>query len=290
MRLGMALGGGSLRGAAHVGILEVLEENGIFPDIIAGTSAGSIVASLYASGFRPKQIADFFNFLPTIKEHDLAKAMSLTEEPVQVTSWLPKLPKGIIPSGLLEKLLAIFIGRKKFDQLKKPLAVIATDAYNGQGVIFTSSSQQIVLPSGGSFTIERNKVIVEAVTASCAIPGIFTPKIIDKKTLVDGGVIDNVPADIVKGMGADVVIAVDLGFNVKQTAPFKHIIDIILQTFDIMGQRISNFITTEYADLTLRPVTGHAALYDFHKIPYLIATGRQEAERMMPEIKRVLKK
>lgn len=290
MRLGMALGGGSLRGAAHVGILQVLEENGIVPDIIAGTSAGSIVASFYASGFKPKQIADFFNYLPSVKEHDLAKAMPLVEEPVQVTSWLPKLPKGVISSSILEKMLSIFIGRKKFDQLKKPLAIVATDVYNGQGVVYTSSNQQIVLPSNGEFTIERNKVVIEAVTASCAIPGVFTPKTIGQKTLVDGGVVDNVPADIVRGMGADVVIAVDLGFNVNQTTPFKHMIDIILQTFDIMGQRISNFVTAEYADLTLRPVTGSAALYDFHKIPYIIETGRQEAERMMPEIKKVLRK
>jgi NTE family protein len=291
MKLGIALGGGSLRGAAHVGILQVLEENGIIPDLVAGTSAGSIVASLFASGLKAKQIANFFNFLPGLKERDLAKFMSVEkEELIQVTSWLPKIPKGLISSNLLEKLLAIFIGRKTFDQLKKPLAVIATDIYNGQGVVYTSTNQRINLPPDGKFTLERNKVVIEAVTASCAIPGVFTPKTIGQKTLVDGGVVDNVPADIVKGMGADIVIAVDLGFNVNQTTPFRHMIDIILQTFDIMGQRITNLITTDYADLTLRPVTGSATLYDFHKIPYLIETGRQEAERRLPEIKKILRK
>lgn len=289
MKLGMALGGGSLRGAAHVGILLVLEENGIIPDIIAGTSAGSIVASLSASGFKAKQIADFFNFLPTLKERDIKKAMPMAQEQAYETSWLPKLPMGIINSNLLEKMLAIFIGRKKFDQLKKPLAVIATNVYNGQGVVYTSTKQKLDLPPNGKFTIERNKVVVEAVTASCAIPGIFTPKTIEEKTLVDGGLVDNVPADIVKGMGADVVLAVDLGFNVNQTTPFKHMIDIILQSFDIMGQRITNFVTADYADLTLRPVTGSAALYDFHKIPYFIEAGRQEAERMLPEIRKILR-
>mgnify|MGYP003804051399 FL=1 len=226
--------------------------------------------------------------MPNLKEDDLTQAMPLAQEQIHASSWLPKLPMGIINSNLLEKILAIFLGRKSFEQLKKPLAVVATDVYTGQGVIYTSTKQQIDLPLDGKFTIERAQVVIEAVTASCAIPGIFTPKTIGEKTLVDGGVVDNVPADIVKGMGADIVIAVDLGFNVNQTTPFKHMVDIILQTFDIMGQRITNFVTADYANLTLQPVTGTATLCDFHKIPHIIEAGRQEAKRMLPEIRKIL--
>lgn len=288
MKLGIALGGGSLRGAAHVGILQVLEEHGIIPDIIAGTSAGSIVGSLLAAGIKPKQIGSFFNFLSTIKENEL-KVMPLSEQKIQGISWLPKLPMGILSSKYLEKILAIFIGRETFEQMKKPLAVVATDAYSGEGVVFTSENQKLIIPSNSKFAVERNKIVIEAVSASCAIPGIFTPQTIGKRTLVDGGLVDNVPADIVKGMGADVVIAVDLGFNVNQPDPFKHMVDILIQTFDIMGQRITDLVTADYADLTLKPVTGSARLYDFHKIPHLIETGRQEAVRMLPEIYRILR-
>lgn len=288
MKIGIAFGGGGLRGAAHIGVLQVLLEHNIVPEVIAGTSAGSIVGSFYASGMTIKQMINLLALLPKVRSEDLQKALEPPQVSIQAVSWLPTLPMGIVNVKYLEWLLSKLLGTKKFHQLSKPLAIVAADIYRGETVIYTSKSPKINLPRVGRFAVETDAYLHEAVAASCAIPGIFTPKTIGKRTLVDGGLVDNVPADIVKAMGADVVIGVDLSFGVYQSTPFKHVVDILLQTYDIMGQRISDFVTRQYADITLLPATGNAALYDFAKIPAMLEAGRKEAKKMLPEITKII--
>lgn len=290
MTVGIAFGGGGLRGAAHIGILQELLDNNIAPGLIAGTSAGSIVGSFFAVGMRPKQMINLLSILPRLGIKDLEKALEPPQASVQAVGWLPSLPMGIINSKYLETIFSKILGNKKFDQLLIPLAIVAADLYNGETVIYCSKKQRLQLPANSNFAVETDAYVHEAVTASCAIPGIFTPKTIGKRTLVDGGLVDNVPADVVRAMGADVVIGVDLGFGVYQGTPFKHVVDVLLQTYDIMGQRIVDIVTGQYADLTIKPATGSAALYDFQKIPKLIEAGRKEARKMMPEINKVIKK
>jgi len=290
MTLGIAFGGGGLRGAAHIGILQELLDNNIVPELVSGTSAGSIVGSLFAVGMRPKQMINLLSLLPKLGKKELEKALEPPQANVQAASWLPSLPMGIINGKYLEALLSRLLGNKKFEQLPVPLAIVAADLYNGETVIYCSKKLRLQLPSNGNFVVETDAYVHEAVTASCAIPGIFTPKTIGTRTLVDGGLVDNVPADVARAMGADIVIGVDLGFGVYQSAPFKHVIDILLQSYDIMGQRIVNIVTGQYADLTIQPATGSAALYEFQKIPKMIEAGRIAARKMMPEIKKIFKK
>lgn len=290
MKLGLALGGGGLRGAAHIGILHELLENDIVPDMIAGTSAGSIIASFFAAGFSPKKMTELISYLPFVGKKELERALEPPPPEPQVLSWLPLLPMGIINSKYLEMLLAKVLGKKKFDQLLLPLAVVGADLYNGETVIYCSQKQTFRFSGSGRTVVETQALVHQAVTASCAIPGIFTPVKVGHRTLVDGGLVNNVPADVLRAMGADVVLGVDLGFHVEHTTPFKHIFDVLLQTYDIMGQRITDFITGKYADLILKPATGSAALYDFHKIPGIIEAGRREARRKMPEIKKIIGK
>lgn len=290
MKIGLALGGGGLRGAAHIGVLHELLENEIVPDLLAGTSAGSIIASFFAAGLSPKKMVELISYLPRVGKEELEKALEPMPSQPQLLSWLPSLPMGLISSNYLGLLLAKVLGSKKFEEMLLPLAVVAADLYSGETVIYSSRKQKFRFPSPGRFAIETQAYVHQAVMASCAIPGIFTPVKIGRRTLVDGGLVDNVPADILRAMGADVVIGVDLSFGVEQLTPFRHVFDVLLQTYDIMGQRITDFITGQYTDLTLKPATGYATLYDFHKIPGLIEAGRKEARKKMNEIKKILKR
>ncbi|KKM11346.1 hypothetical protein SY88_08895 [Clostridiales bacterium PH28_bin88] len=282
MKIGLALGGGSLRGAAHIGVLQVLLDNGIVPDIVAGTSAGSIITGFYAAGFSPGQMTDWLR--ETTKgwcNYEKAVAQNLFRSR---RGLLPSLPLGLIQGKSLERMALSAIGRKTFSQLKLPAAVVTTDLYTGQGVVFTSRETMPQQPLRGMVFTHEGEV-VESIRASIAIPGVFTPKKIGKRTLVDGGLVDNVPADVVKHLGADVVIAVDLGFQVQQTTPFKNMIQVLVQSADIMGQRITDQVLGQYADVVLHPETGGAGLLDFGKIPAMIQAGVAEATRRLPEIK-----
>ncbi len=174
--VGIALSGGSARGLAHIGILEVLEENSIPIDYIAGTSMGALIGALYSSGIPPKRIKEFFSEINWQSIADL------------------EIPKdGLIKGKRAEEYLASEIGNKSFGQLNIPLAVVAADIKTGSEVIFDKGD------------------VAEAVHASAAIPVIFSPVKIKNMELVDGGIVNPAPVDIVKKMGADIVIGIDTG-------------------------------------------------------------------------------
>lgn len=276
MKLGLALGGGGLRGAAHIGVLEVLLENHIYPDLIAGTSSGAIVGGLYAAGHSLNAIAKFYTSYKDLQQSGRR-------------SWpylllAPRLPLGLLPSSVIELGLARLLGNKDFSGLGMPFTAVATDIYTGAAVLYSSYAfEPATLPPG--FVAETRARLVDALVASSAVPGIFTPKQIGRRTLVDGALVDNVPADVLKWMGAKLVIAVDLGFHVQQDEPFRNVLQVLLQTTDIMGQRITNTVLTQHADIVLRPKTGYVALWEFKKIPELIEAGRREARDKLGQIK-----
>ncbi|NLC77309.1 MAG: patatin-like phospholipase family protein [Clostridia bacterium] len=289
MTYGLALSGGSLRGAVHIGILEVLEEEGLPPQALAGTSAGSIVGSLYAAGVPPKKIGQIFGlFLPKIppSQEYIIKPLMADTMTTKSISWLP-LPKGLLKGDFIESFMEKMIGGITFEELPLPLGVVTADLHTGETVIFTAEKHIPPKPWPPMTVFQARVPIKEAVRASSAIPGIFTPKTIGARTLVDGGLVSNVPADIVNILGAEKIIAVDLGFGVHETEPLKNLIDILLQTYDIMGQRIANLIAEQHAHLVLRPQAGCAGLLDFHKIPGFIEKGRICARESLEAIKKI---
>ncbi|MFH1682440.1 MAG: patatin-like phospholipase family protein [Candidatus Woesearchaeota archaeon] len=174
-KIGLALGGGSARGLCHIGVLKVLHKNKIYPDYIAGTSMGSIIGALYAAGHTPEQIEELF------KTTDWKNSIDFT---------IPG--QGIIEGYFIESEIKKVIGNKKFSELQIPFRAVSVNLDTKKKVVFSKGN------------------VARAVHASSAIPGIFAPVIIGKHRYVDGVLADPTPYDVVKEMGADIIIAVDL--------------------------------------------------------------------------------
>lgn len=252
LKIGLALGSGLARGLAHIGVLRVLQEKGIKVDYIAGTSMGSVIAALYACGLKLKLI------------DRLAQRISRR-------TWMdftfPRM--GLIAGEKLEQLLYMLTGRRSFADLALPLAVVAVDLISGEKVVLKEGS------------------IARAIRASCAIPGIFSPVAIGEKLLVDGGVLQRVPASVVREMGADLVIAVDVGVNVGDYK-IDHIFDVLSKSIDIMSREIHR-AQSQDADLVIAPGVDDIGPFDFHRIEEAISRGEAAARHLLPLLTKSLK-
>ncbi len=247
-RVGLALSGGAALGAAHVGVLEVLEENGIRPCCVAGTSAGSAVGAVYCAGMS----------LERIKEIALSLQWGKLGRVV-----LPR--RGFFDGSRLEEYLIELIGDRTFDQLSIPLAVAAADILKDELVILSEGR------------------VAPAVRASCALPGVFTPVEYEGRLLVDGGLINNLPVSAVRQMGAEYVIAVDL--SSRAAGDRKPPANMLEMWFLSVATLVRNtHREAELADVVIRPDVGEFNWVDLSRIPILIERGRQAAEAMMPRI------
>ncbi|MBD1371402.1 patatin-like phospholipase family protein [Hazenella sp. IB182357] len=250
-KIGLALGSGGARGIAHFGVVKVLQEAGISFDFIAGSSMGSIVGVLLANG------ADM----------DLCgKLIGQLKVPNWIDLSMPK--KGFIQGVRIKELIRLLTHEKNLEQLEIPTAVVATDLQNGERVIFTEGP------------------IDEAVRASISIPGVFEPVYHQGRILTDGGVIDRVPISVVRDMGADFVIAVDVIPRVHE-AKIENIFDVMTQTLSIMQREIlSQQMLT--ADFLFHPHVGDFSATSFRKSEVLIERGRVEAEKHITQLKNLL--
>jgi NTE family protein len=297
-RLGLALGSGGLRGAAHIGVLQVLERNGIKPDLVAGTSAGSIVGSLYASSLGPAEMEEAFLGLggKDLYDYDVSVTNILKMAAAAAGDFL-HLPLGLLlgaPLGFvrgekLEKMLERLTGGRFFEELSTPLAVVATDVHNGDTVVFLPR-RNIPASAQARTVYVTDAALSEAVRASCAIPGVFEPKEFGGRVLVDGGLKDSVPAGILKAMGAEIVIAVDLGFSGQKTQRIDDIVEILTQSVEIMGEEITDLKIERYADVIIKPRIYDVGLTDTDKIPDCIKKGAEAAERALPRLKEMLRR
>ncbi len=251
--LGLALGGGAVRGFAHLGVLKVLEEIGIKPDYVAGTSAGSLIGALYCAGRSWKEIAE--------------KALDADWRDF-VRATLPS--KGIVKADGLEKIVEEFLGDPDFTDLKTPFAAVAVDLTSGRQKVF------------------RDGAVARAVRASCSIPGIFVPYTEGDAVYVDGGVLNSVPADVVRGMGADYVIAVDLNDSpLDETVVPKNIVEVVFRSFMIMMRTGTNQ-GARSADLLIRPDLEGFSYIDMSRKEELIERGENAMLRGVPKIARKL--
>ena len=247
-RIGLALGGGAARGFAHIGVIQVLEENGIKPDLVVGTSAGSLVAALYASGKTGPEMA--------------ALAQSMDEG--AITDWaFPT--RGLIRGEALARYVREQTGNRPIEQMKLPLGIVATDLDSGVGILF------------------RRGDTGSAVRASSAVPAVFQPVKIGTREYVDGGLVSPVPVRYAKQMGAEFVIAVDIS-SPPDGAVTSDVMKMLLQTFAIMGRSINQFELRE-AELVLRPTLVGVSSADFTARLRAIQAGREAALRQLPELK-----
>ncbi|MRD46007.1 patatin-like phospholipase family protein [Caenimonas koreensis] len=252
-RLGLALGGGAARGFAHVGVIQVLEEAGLRPSLVVGTSAGSLVAALYASGRNSAQL----------------QQVAETMEEAAFTDWtLPIFSRGMLRGEALSRYVNQQVGGKLIEQMPMPLGIVATDLNSGQGVLFQR---------GDTGT---------AVRASSAVPAVFVPVKINGHEYVDGGLVSPVPVRYARQMGAEVVIAVDISSE-PEGNPSTDTLQILLQTFAIMGKSINSFELKD-ADIVVRPALTGVSGADFTVRRKSIEAGRAAMLRLMPQLKALM--
>jgi NTE family protein len=248
-RIALALGGGAARGFAHVGVISVLEASGIQPDLIVGTSAGSVVGAVYAAGY---PAADLLRIAAQL---DQAMVRDLT---------LPD--RGFIRGEQLQNFINRLVQDRPIEKLNRPLAIVATDLQTGERMVFQRGNTGL------------------AVRASSAVPGVFQPVPIAGRQYVDGGLTSPVPVRVARALGADLVIAVDISAQ-PRLGRIGDTFEVLLQTFAIMGQTIGQHELAD-ADVVIRPAIGHLGPADFEHRNQAIAEGEKAARAALPEIRR----
>ncbi|CAH0355562.1 hypothetical protein AQB9606_04276 [Aquabacterium sp. CECT 9606] len=247
-RIGLALGGGAARGFAHIGVLQVLEEQGIKPDLVVGTSAGSLVAAIYAAGKTPGELESM--------------AMNLDES--TMTDWV--FPgRSVMKGEALAKFVRGFTAGRQIEQMALPLGIVATDLNSGQPILFRRGDPGT------------------AVRASSSVPAVFAPVRIAGREYVDGGLVSPIPVKYARQMGADLVIAVDIS-AIPEGQPTKGAVDILLQTFNIMGHSISQYELQD-ADVVMRPRLSGIGGGDFGNRRLSILAGREAALSVLQQLK-----
>lgn len=255
VKIGLALGGGAARGFAHIGVIKALEAQGIVPDVVVGTSAGSLVGALYAAGNSGFVL------------HKLALEM----DEAAISDWsVPMFAKatGVLKGEALQNYVNKAVNNVSLEKLKIPFGAVATDLKNGEPILFQRGN------TGA------------AVRASSAVPGVFQPVRIGERSYVDGGLVSPVPVRFAREMGADFVIAVNISSQ-PDAQPSTSTLEVLLQTFAIMGQSINAYELKD-ADVVIQPRLGTMKGNDFPGRNTAILAGEQAASALMPEIKRKL--
>jgi NTE family protein len=251
--VGLALGGGAARGFAHIGVIQVLEEAGIPPNLVVGTSAGSLVAALYASGKNGVQL------------NQLAQTM----DQAAIADWtLQVFSRGALRGEALARYVNTQVGGRLLENMVLPLGIVATDLHTGQGVLFQR---------GDTGT---------AVRASSAVPAVFQPVKINGREYVDGGLVSPVPVLYARQMGAELVVAVDISTPPESSVP-ADTLDILMQTFTIMSKSINRYELRD-ADVVVRPALLGVSSADFSSRARAIEAGRQAMLLALPQLRQAM--
>ncbi|AOG23690.1 patatin-like phospholipase family protein [Acidovorax sp. RAC01] len=248
VRIGLALGGGAAKGFAHIGVIKMLEANGLVPAVVSGTSAGSVVGALYASGLNAFELQE--------------KAVGLDESKIrdlQISSG------GLVQGQKLEDYVNEQVRRKPLEQLAKPFVAVATRLEDGERTVFARGNTG------------------QAVRASSSVPGVFQPVTIGKFHFVDGGIVSPVPVDAARQLGADIVIAVDISNKARGQSP-GDMLGTLGQSIAIMGQKLGQAELAR-ADVIIRPRVLDIGAADFSQRANAILEGEKAALAAMPQIR-----
>ena len=260
-KLGFALGAGGARGLAHIGFIKAMEEAGIEADFVTGTSMGSVIGACYCSGMS----ADAMH--KEISSISMSDLFDLSINPFGNSALLRS-------QKMRKKLETYFLQHPKFNDLQKPFECVAVDLNTGNLKIFSGDEN-----------------IVDGVTASCTVPGIFRPCIQDGMTLVDGGIKCRVPVKEVRDMGAEVIVAVDVLGDVRTQTKKLNLFTLMLRTYDVMDAELTSYKMKEYKpDLYLKPELGNMDMYKFKNFDFAINAGYEIGKANVKKIKRLLEK
>ena len=248
IKIGIALGGGAAKGFAHIGVIKMLEANGFTPAVVAGTSAGSVVGALYASGMDAFELQE--------------KAVALDESKIRDLQFSSG---GLVQGQKLEDYVNEQVRRKPLEQLAKPFVAVATRLEDGERTVFARGNTG------------------QAVRASSSVPGVFQPVVIGKYHFVDGGIVSPVPVDAARQLGADVVIAVDISNKAQGKSP-SDMLGTLSQSIAIMGQKLGQAELAR-ADVIIRPKVLDLGSADFSQRATAIVEGEKAALAVMPQIR-----
>jgi len=287
LKIGLVLGGGGARGLAHIGVLQVLQAYGINVDMVAGTSMGAIVAAVYAqhpdADFVERKFRDFlksdkYSLLGGVRfrkanayepEHLLQQLSREIKRRVVINMAAHR--KSLLKAERLAIFLEYLVEEGKVENFTLPFACTSVDLNSGDDVIF------------------REGDIHQALAASAAIPGFLPPVESEGRLLVDGSVTNNFPIDMVREMGADIVLAVNVSATFDDEEPAENVVDIILRSNAAATKKI-NTITLRSADFVITPPIGKVHWAEFEEIDFLIERGKAEAQRSVEAIKKLIKK
>lgn len=289
LRFGLALGGGGARGLAHIGVLKVLEEEGVSIDVIAGTSSGALIGALYACGYSASSIEKkAIEFLDS-KEYKRARLEFLQDELgeegstrikkiVSYAKWkliynLSLVKLALVSEKRIEGIVNSLLPDRNIEDLEIPFGCVSTD-----------------LTSNGELSFTRGP-LREAVRASVTIPGLFPPLKWRGRRLVDGGAVNLVPVEVAFKLGADLVVAVDVQGSFPRSSPqeMKTGLDVILRTSYISGLFLNEFRLAK-ADLVIKPGVGDIHWVNFDKLHYCIEKGEESTRARLAEIYRLINK
>ena len=255
-KLGFALGAGGSRGCAHIGFLKAMEEAGIKPDFICGSSMGSVVGSCYASGLSPDYMA---GVVTGIKRRDIMDV-----------SLNPFFNGALLRSEKIYEKLKEYLGDNTFETLKIPFSCVATDIVKGNTIVLGKKEDNLI----------------ESVVASSSIPTIFKPVQKGEMSLVDGCLLCRVPVEQVYDMGADVVVAVDVLANIRTSEKKKGLMDTMFRVFDICDSEMTKLKGfKQKADVYIEPDLGEMVQYKFDGIKEAIESGYNAGKKHAQQIK-----
>lgn len=253
MKVGLVLGGGAARGIAHIGVLKVLQNHGIPIHMIAATSVGAMIGAFYCAGLSPEEM-------------EIGAKRLGWRRLLKVT--LPF--QGAFSSRKMESYVEKIIGRRNIEELKIPLSIVATDLLSGKKVVIQTGP------------------IATAVAASASIPGFYEPRVINHHQLVDGLVVSNVPIQVVRDMGADFVIAIDVIPRVTLKEPLRDVVHVVERALDIAVIQQASHLE-EFADIVIQPVDKNISPFALAQAAELIDMGEKATRARVEEIKERLR-
>jgi len=245
----LVLGGGSARGLAHIGILKIFQDEGIDFDLIVGTSIGAFIGAFFAL------------------EKDMSKAEKKTKEfnPKENLDIMIPPMMGLIKGEKIYSVIKDFVGDKTFKDTKIPMAVVCTDLEKGEEFVFTEGP------------------LSQAIRLSCSYPGIFTPIRFENRLLVDGAILNNVPVNVARKLGAEIIVAVDVGYC-SRVSGIKSVFGMILQAFQVMGEELGRYQVSQ-ADIVINPDLGDINQLDFASSRFIIRQGEIAALEKLNKIR-----